>query len=120
MIKTKSRNSLRKKRHLRIRKRLVGTPNQPRLSVFRSNKHIYAQIIDDVNGVTLVSASTKDKDNAVTNGGNVEAAKTVGTAIAEKALANNITSVVFDRSGYLYHGRVKALADAARAAGLVF
>ena len=120
MVKTKSRNSLRQKRHLRIRKNLVGTPNQPRLNVYRSNKHLYAQIIDDVNGVTLASASTNEKDNKLANGGNVEAAKVVGTLLAERALANNITKVVFDRAGYLYHGRVKALAEAARAAGLVF
>jgi large subunit ribosomal protein L18 len=120
MVKTKSRNSLRQKRHLRIRKRLVGTPNQPRLSVFRSNKNIYAQIIDDVNGVTLVSASSNEKDNKIANGGNIDAAKEVGTLLATRALENNINTVVFDRSGYLYHGRVKALADAARAAGLVF
>ncbi len=120
MIKTVSRNSLRQKRHLRIRKRLVGTPNQPRLNVFRSNKQIYAQIIDDVNGVTLVSASSNEKDNKFANGGNIEAATKVGTLIAERALQNNITNVVFDRSGYIYHGRVKALAEAARAAGLVF
>lgn len=120
MVKTKSRNLLRQKRHLRIRKRLVGTPKKPRLSVFRSSKHIYAQIIDDVNGVTLASASTNEKGQNVTNGGNIEAAKAVGTALAERAVQNKITNVVFDRSGYLYHGRVKALADAARAAGLVF
>ncbi|QMS85194.1 50S ribosomal protein L18 [Candidatus Xianfuyuplasma coldseepsis] len=120
MIKTKSRNLLRKKRHLRIRKRLVGTPAKPRLNVFRSNKNIYVQIIDDVNGVTLVSASSNEKDSTITNGGNIEAAKAVGTLIAQRALKNNINTVVFDRSGYLYHGRVKALADAARAAGLVF
>ena len=120
MIKKKSRNSLRKKRHLRIRKSLVGTPAKPRLSVFRSNKNIYAQIIDDVNGKTLVSASTKEADNNQTNGGNKEAAATVGKLLAERAIAQNITTVVFDRSGYLYHGRVKSLADAAREAGLVF
>lgn len=120
MIKTKSRNSLRKKRHLRIRQSLIGTPNQPRLSVFRSNKNVYAQIIDDVNGVTLVSATSNEKDTTITNGGNIDAATQVGTLIAQRALANNITKVVFDRSGYLYHGRVKALAEAARAAGLVF
>jgi large subunit ribosomal protein L18 len=118
MVKTKARNTLRKKRHLRIRKRLVGTPSKPRISIFRSNKHIYAQIIDDVNGVTLVSASTKEQD--ITNGGNKDAATTVGTLLGERAKAKNITTTVFDRSGYLYHGRVKALADAARAAGLEF
>lgn len=118
MVKTKARNTLRKKRHLRIRKRLVGTPSKPRISVFRSNKHIYAQIIDDVNGVTLASASTKDLD--VTNGGNKDAAKAVGTLLGERAKEAKITLCVFDRSGYLYHGRVKELAEAAREAGLEF
>jgi len=116
----KSRNEMRAKRHLRIRSRLVGTPLKPRLSVFRSAKHIYAQVIDDVNGVTLASASSVDKDSKVANGGNVDAAKAVGTKVAEKALEAKIENVVFDRSGYLYHGRVKALAEAARAAGLKF
>ena len=120
MIKIKSRNALRQKRHLRIRKNLIGTPTKPRLSVFKSAKHIYAQVIDDVNGVTLVSASTIEKDSTVTNGGNVEAAKVVGQLVAERANKNNIENVVFDRSGYLYHGRVKALAESARAAGLKF
>ena len=116
----KTRNEMRKKRHLRIRSRLVGTPLKPRLSVFRSAKHIYAQIIDDVNGVTLASASTTEKDNKLANGGNKEAAQVVGKLLAERALENKIEVVVFDRSGYLYHGRVKALADAARDAGLKF
>lgn len=116
MIKKVSRNDMRKKRHLRIRKGLVGTPSRPRLSVFRSNNNIYAQVIDDVNGVTLASASSKGLEN----GGNVEAAKTVGELVAKNALAANIKSVVFDRSGYLYHGRVKALAEAARENGLEF
>jgi large subunit ribosomal protein L18 len=119
MVKTKSRNNARKKRHLRIRKRLVGTPMRPRVSVFRSNKHIYAQLIDDVNGVTLVSASSNEK-GSTNQGGNVEAAKAVGTTLAERAKEKNITNVVFDRSGYLYHGRVKALAEAARESGLEF
>lgn len=115
-----SRNEMRQKRHLRIRSRLVGTPLKPRLSVYRSAKHIYAQIIDDVNGVTLASASSIEKDSKLTNGGNIEAATAVGKLLAEKALVNKIENVVFDRSGYLYHGRVKALAEAARAAGLEF
>ena len=119
MVKTKSRNSARKKRHMRIRQRLVGTPVKPRISVFRSNKHIYAQIIDDVNGVTLVSASSKEKGSE-DMGGNKEAAVKVGTLLAERANEKNIKNVVFDRSGYLYHGRVKALADAARNGGLEF
>ena len=116
----KTRNVLRKKRHARIRKNLIGTPLKPRLSVFRSAKHIYAQVIDDVNGVTLASASSTEKDGKIANGGNKDAATVVGKNIAEKALANKIENVVFDRSGYLYHGRVKALAEAARAAGLKF
>ncbi len=119
MANNKTRNALRKKRHLRIRKNLVGTALRPRLSVFRSAKNISAQLIDDVNGVTLVSASTNEKENNI-YGGNVESAKSVGTLIAERAAAKNLKSVIFDRSGYLYHGRVKALAEAARAAGLEF
>ena len=120
MIKRKSRNILRQKRHLRIRQNLVGTQLRPRLSVFRSTKNIYAQLIDDVNGVTLASASTIEKDSKVTNGGNTEAAKVIGTLIAERAVNLKIKTVIFDRSGYLYHGRVKALAESARAAGLEF
>ncbi|MDC0559071.1 50S ribosomal protein L18 [Candidatus Izimaplasma bacterium] len=120
MINKKSRNLLRQKRHLRIRQSLVGTPSKPRLSIFRSAKNISAQIIDDVNGVTLASATSIQKENKVANGGNVAAATAVGKLIAENALKNNIKNVVFDRSGYLYHGRVKALAEAARAAGLEF
>jgi large subunit ribosomal protein L18 len=115
-----NKTQARKKRHLRIRQTLVGTPSRPRISVFRSAKNIYAQIIDDVNGVTLASASSVEKDNKLANGGNIEAAKAVGTLLAQRALENKIESVVFDRSGYLYHGRVKALADAAREAGLKF
>ena len=118
MAKTKS--EMRKKRHLRIRSRLVGTPSKPRLTVFRSAKHIYAQVIDDVNGVTLASASSNEKDNKLANGGNKEAASVVGKLLAERALEAKIETVVFDRSGYLYHGRVKALAEAARTAGLKF
>ena len=115
-----SRNEMRKKRHLRIRTRLVGTPSKPRLCVYRSSKNIYAQVIDDVNGVTLASASSVEKDNKLAKGGNLEAATVVGKLVAERALKNKIENVVFDRSGYLYHGRVKALAEAARAAGLKF
>ena len=111
---------MRKKRHLRIRKNLIGTSTKPRLSVFKSSKHMYAQLIDDVNGVTLASASTIEKDNKPTNGGNVEAAKHVGELVAKRALEQKINNVIFDRSGYLYHGRVKALAESARAAGLEF
>lgn len=120
MIKIKSRNILRQKRHLRIRKNLIGTALRPRISIFRSTKNIYAQVIDDVNGVTLVSASTVEKDSKIENGGNAEAAKAIGTLIAERALKLDIKNVIFDRSGYLYHGRVKALAESARAAGLDF
>jgi len=119
MVKTKARNKARKNRHMRIRQRLVGTPVKPRISVFRSSKHIYAQIIDDVNGVTLVSASSKEK-GSTEYGGNKDAATKVGVLLAERAKEQNITTVVFDRSGYLYHGRVKALADAARDGGLEF
>jgi large subunit ribosomal protein L18 len=120
MIKKISRNDLRQKRHLRIRKNLVGTALRPRLSVYRSANHIYAQLIDDVNGVTLASASSNEKENKLANGGNVEAASAIGKLVAERATAKEITNVIFDRSGYLYHGRVKALAEAARAAGLKF
>lgn len=100
----------------RIRSKVSGTPETPRLAVFRSNKYIYCQIIDDVNGVTLASASSKGSDN----GSNIESAKTVGTSIAEQAKSAKISKVVFDRGGNLYHGRVKALADAAREGGLQF
>lgn len=122
MIKKPNRNDARIKRHLRIRKHLSGTPARPRLSVFRSNKHIYAQIIDDAAGNTLAATSTMDKALAANlkNTSNVEAAKAVGAALANKAKALGITEIVFDRGGYLYHGKVKALADAAREAGLIF
>jgi len=120
MIKKRSRNEMRQKRHLRIRKNMVGTALRPRLSIYRSNTNLYAQIIDDVNAVTLVSASTIEKDSKLDNGGNIAAAKVVGENIAKRALEKNIETVVFDRSGYQYHGRVKALAEAAREAGLKF
>ena len=120
MIKKTSRNELRKKRHFRVRFKVNGTGERPRLNVFRSNKHIYAQIIDDVKGHTIVSASTMDKDLKITATGNRAAAEIVGTAIAKKALEKNINTVVFDRAGYLYHGRVASLAEAARASGLKF
>lgn len=113
-----SRNDVRKRRHLRVRKKISGTPERPRLNVFRSNKNIHAQIIDDVNGVTLVSANSVEMK--LENGGNVEAAKKVGAEIAKRALEKNIENVVFDRGGYIYHGRVQALAEAAREAGLKF
>lgn len=120
MVTKQARNKTRKIRHLRIRKNISGTPSLPRLNVYRSNANIYAQVIDDVNGVTLVSASSIDKELKLENGSNVEAAKQVGTLVAKRALEKNIDRVVFDRGGYLYHGRVKALADAAREAGLKF
>ena len=119
MIKKADSNKARAKRHARVRAKISGTPERPRLNVYRSTKHIYAQLIDDVNGVTLASASSMDKDFEGT-GGNTEAARKVGTMIAERALAKNITEVVFDRGGYLYHGRVKELADGARKGGLKF
>ena len=118
MIKNESRNELRKKRHARVRNKVSGTADMPRLSVFRSNSQIFAQIIDDEKGTTLVSSSSLNLK--IKNGGNVEGAKLVGKDIAEKALKANIKKIVFDRGGYLYHGRVKALADAAREAGLEF
>ena len=120
MIKKVSRNEMREVRHARVRENIKGTHDVPRLCVFRSNTGIYAQIIDDENRTTLVSASSLDKDLKIKNGSNVEAAKVVGKAIAEKAKKAKITKVVFDRGGYLYHGRVKALAEAARENGLEF
>ena len=119
MISKPDKNKLRLKRHKRIRSKISGTAERPRLSVFRSNKNIYAQLIDDVAGVTLASASTLD-DSVSKDQTKVEQAQAVGKAIAEAAKAKNITSVVFDRSGYLYHGRISALADAARENGLDF
>lgn len=122
MAKSSARLAARVRRHARIRKKVVGTGSRPRLSVFRSAKHIYAQLIDDVAGVTLASASTltaagKEDGKAL---GNVEGARLVGRAVAEAAMKVGIESVVFDRSGYIYHGRVQALAEAAREAGLKF
>ena len=116
MAKLQSRNDVRLKRHARVRRKISGTPECPRLNVFRSNAHIHAQIIDDVNGVTLVSASSVEMK--LENGGNIAAATAVGKEIAERAIAKEIKNVVFDRGGYIYHGRVKALAEAAREAGL--
>ena len=118
MVKKPNSNEARLKRHARVRAKISGTAERPRLNVFRSSKHIYAQIIDDVAGVTLASASTMDKD-FTSYGGNREAAKAVGNAVAKAALAKGITTVVFDRGGYIYHGRVKALAEGAREGGLV-
>ena len=119
MIKKADTKKARLKRHARVRSKISGTPERPRLNVFRSAKHIYAQVIDDVNGVTLCSASSMDK-GFDGNGGNVEGAKKVGAAVAKKAADKGITEVVFDRGGFLYHGRVKELAEAARENGLKF
>ena len=120
MIKKVDRNEVRKARHARVRAKVSGTPEVPRLNVFRSNQNIFAQIIDDTKGTTLVSASSIDKDLKLANGSNIEAATKVGDLIAKRAKEAKIKKVVFDRGGYLYHGRVKALAEAARANGLEF
>jgi large subunit ribosomal protein L18 len=122
MITKGDKNKARLKRHLRVRKKINGTVQRPRLSVYRSSKHIYAQLIDDVQGVTLAAASTLDKELAenIGNGGSVDAARQVGELIAKRAKSKGVDKVVFDRGGYLYHGRVQALADAAREAGLEF
>ncbi len=119
MIKRPNTNAQRLKRHKRVRAKISGTPEMPRLNVFRSEANIYAQVIDDVNGVTLASASSLDK--AIKGyGGNIAAATAVGKLVAERAKAKGIETVVFDRGGYLYHGRVKALAEGAREGGLKF
>ncbi len=122
MVKKESRSKIRAKKHRRIRNNLAGTAERPRLAVFRSNNHMYAQIIDDTVGNTLVSACTLDKDvkDAVEKTNNVDAAAQVGTVIAKRALDKGITTVVFDRGGFIYQGKIKALADAAREAGLTF
>ncbi|SET73349.1 LSU ribosomal protein L18P [Oceanobacillus limi] len=120
MITKPDKNVARKRRHARVRKNLFGTAERPRLNVYRSNKHIYTQLIDDTNGTTLVSASTVDKELSVESTSSVEAATKVGELVAKRALDKGFKSVVFDRGGYLYHGRIKALADAAREAGLEF
>ena len=119
MVSRKDANKARLKRHKRVRAKISGTASRPRLAVYRSNAHISAQIIDDVAGVTLVSASTHEKDFQG-NGGNKVAARAVGKVLAERANAKGITEVVFDRGGYLYHGRVSELADGAREGGLKF
>ena len=119
MISKIDRKATRKRRHLRVRRKISGTAECPRLCVYRSNSNLYAQIIDDVAGNTIVSASTLDKD-IKTKHANKEAAKEVGTLIAKKAIEKNIKTVVFDRGGYIYHGVVKELAEAAREAGLEF
>lgn len=120
MNKRNSRNANRIARHQRVRRKVSGTTEVPRLSVFKSNSHIYAQIIDDVNGTTLVSASSLEKNLGLEQTSNKEAAKAVGEAVAKKAIDAGIENVVFDRGGYIYHGKVKELADAAREAGLKF
>ena len=120
MINKVSRNEMRQNRHARVREKISGTANVPRLSVFRSNQNIFAQIIDDEAHVTLVSASSIDKELKLENGSNIEAATKVGELIAKRAKKAKITKVTFDRGGYLYHGRVKALAEAARENGLEF
>ena len=119
MIRRPEKKEIRNRIHRRIRRKLRGTAERPRLAVFRSVMHIYAQVIDDAEGKTLASASSVDK-GAKIKGGNLAAAKTIGTLVAERAREKGIKAVVFDRGGYLYHGRVKALAEAARAAGLEF
>lgn len=122
MINKIDKNAIRQRKHLRVRKKISGTTECPRLCVYRSNSHIYAQVIDDTTGTTIAAASTLDKDikSAVSNGSNVEAAQQVGKLVAERAIAKDVKEVVFDRGGYVYHGRVAALAEAAREAGLSF
>ena len=121
MITKYSKNETRMRVHDRIRKKMMGTAERPRLSVYRSVKHIYVQLIDDLKGVTVVAASsTEGEKGKKTTGGNLASAKDIGKRVAERAKEKGISKVVFDRGGYLYHGRVKALADAARAAGLKF
>lgn len=120
MFSKQVRSKNRVSRHLRVRKKVSGTAERPRLAVFRSEKNIYAQIIDDVKAVTLVAASSLDKDFGDNLGSNKEAAKIVGELVAKKAIEKGINTVVFDRGGYVYHGRVKELAEAAREAGLEF
>lgn len=120
MIKQINRKEQTQKRHRRVRLKIEGTSEYPRLAVYRSIKHIYAQIIDDTKGVTLVSSSSKVKELGLKHGGNIESAKVVGADLAKKALDKGIKGVVFVRGGFLFHGRVAALADAAREAGLEF
>ncbi len=120
MIRKTSRDNVRLRVHKRIRSRVCGTAGRPRLAVYRSLKHIYVQVIDDTRGSTLVAASSAEKNFGSANGGNIAGAKQIGKLVAERAKAKGIGKVVFDRGGYLYHGRVKALADAAREAGLEF
>ncbi len=119
MVKKADKNKAREARHRRVRKKISGTPERPRLNVFRSSKHIYAQVIDDVNGVTLAAASSLSK-GFEGNGGNKDGARTVGQMIAQQAKDKGITAVVFDRGGNIYHGRIKELAESARENGLEF
>ena len=122
MLKKVNRNEMRKNRHVRVRQKVHGTPERPRLNVYRSNSHIYAQVIDDIDGHTLVSASTLDKEikDKLSSTQNKEAAKLVGELVGKRALDKGINEVVFDRSGYIYHGRIRELAEGAREAGLKF
>lgn len=120
MITKLDKNVSRQKRHARVRKSISGTTARPRLNVYRSNKNIYAQLIDDTQGITIVSASSQDKEFGLDITSNADAAKRVGELIAKRAIDKDFKSIVFDRGGYLYHGRVKALAEAAREAGLEF
>ncbi|MEN6411260.1 MAG: 50S ribosomal protein L18 [Veillonellales bacterium] len=122
MLRKENKNGNRQRRHARVRKNVIGTAEKPRFNVFRSLNHIYAQIINDETGTTLAAASTMDKELSASlkYGGNIEAAKAVGAAVAKRALAKGVNQVVFDRGGYIYHGRVAALAQAAREAGLEF
>jgi large subunit ribosomal protein L18 len=120
MITKPNKNLGRKKRHAHVRRTIKGTPERPRLNVFRSSKHIYAQLIDDVNSLTIVSASSLDKELNIENGGNKEAAKKIGELVAKRAIEKGYSTILFDRGGYIYHGRVQVLADAAREAGLQF
>ncbi|MBU5438628.1 50S ribosomal protein L18 [Tissierella sp. MSJ-40] len=120
MLKKINRNENRKNRHERVRQKVYGTPERPRLNVYRSGNHIYAQIIDDVAGHTLASASTLDKSLNLTSTQNKEAAKVIGELVAKRALEKGIEEVVFDRGGFIYHGRIKELAEGAREAGLKF
>ncbi|MCL5292840.1 MAG: 50S ribosomal protein L18 [Actinobacteria bacterium] len=122
MSKTSERTIARRRRHTRVRRTIRGTADRPRLAVFKSARHIYAQLIDDRRGLTIASASTLDSQvrESIGYGGNIEAAKRIGALIAERAIAQGIKRIVFDRGGFIYHGRVKAVADAAREAGLEF
>ncbi|WP_017754848.1 50S ribosomal protein L18 [Calidifontibacillus oryziterrae] len=120
MITKLDKNAVRKKRHGRVRSKVSGTAERPRLNVYRSNQHIYAQLIDDVNQVTIASAATVEKDFGLESTSNVEAAQKIGELVAKRGMEKGIKEVVFDRGGYLYHGRIKALAESAREAGLEF